>query len=211
MSNTISFDSVKHLCADTEAVETFVFGKDPSVMVSVHPMLTMDGMIRFVEYVVGNVIDLDDAEFIPEALDFSMRIGILTHYANFEEPDVLEDAYALAYAPGLMDEVLAHINEEQLDAAMDAVATRIDHMLEIMYSTEAKHVKMLVDKMNEVLDVGGKMLSGIDASELGKVLQGISTLENMDEASLVKAVLAETRDNTTGELVMEKAVTEDGR
>ena len=110
-----------------------------------------------------------------------------------------------------MDEVLAHINEEQLDAAMDAVATRIDHMLEIMYSTEAKHVKMLVDKMNEVLDVGGKMLSGIDASELGKVLQGISALENMDEASLVKAVLAETRNDTVGDLIMEKAVTEDGR
>ena len=211
MSNTISFESVKHLCADTEAVETFVFGKDTSVMVSVHPTLTMDGVIRFAKYVVGNVINLEDVEFVPEALDFSMRIGILTHYANFEEPDALEDAYALAYAPGLMVEVLAHINEEQLDAVMDAIATRIDHTLEIMYSTEAKQVKMLIDKMNEVMDVVGKMFSGIDASELGRVLQGISTLENMDESSLVKAVLAETRNNTTGELVMEKAVTEDGR
>ena len=205
MSNTISFESVKHLCADTVAVETFVFGKDPAVMVNVRPMLTMGEMIQFVEDVVGNVIDTDDVEFIPEAMDFSMRIGILTHYANFEVPEALEDAYALAYAPGLVDEVLAHINEEQLDAAMDAVATRIDHTLEIMYSTEAKQMKMMIDKMNEVLDVSGKMLSGIDPAELGKVLQGISALENMDEASLVKAVLAETRKDTADELIMEKA------
>ena len=84
------------------------------------PLLEFDEFIQAVRDIVGRCLD-DDGRLLPELLDFSTRIGIITYYGCVETPESLERMYEIAYTTDLYDAICKSVNEAQLNALRRAV------------------------------------------------------------------------------------------
>lgn len=96
--------------------DTFVYVK------SIIPFSEMIGMV---EYIVNSCLSKDGL-FMPEFLDFSLRVCVLNYYSLVELPESIEDKFYIVYQSDIYDTVIKHINKGQIESIKNSVNMCVD-------------------------------------------------------------------------------------
>lgn len=92
-----------------------------SKRIAVRPLLSLSEMMQVVNNVMDACIDRETGYFVPETLDFALRVNVVSMYACVELPEDISLQYTLLYATDLYDTIAANVNKGQLEAIKNAV------------------------------------------------------------------------------------------
>ena len=159
------------------------------VVIQIKKTIPLQEMLLFVQEVVEACVDSESGEYIPEAYDFAIRVGVLTHYANFSMPANLEKQYCLVYNTDAFSQVLAEINTRQFDDIVRAIDKKIEFMLNVISSSAVTKINDVISKFNDIAEASEKAFSGINADDMAKIIQGISKLGEIDQENVAKTIL----------------------
>ena len=166
------------------------FGVD----ITIRRTLPLYEMMCFVQDAV-DMCFTSDGTFIPEVLDFAVRIGLLTRYANFTLPNNLEKQYWLTYATDAVDVVGKHINTVQLHEMIQAINRKIEYMCD----TDIISIKSKLDDLNsEFAKMGGQfsdMFRGIDASDVRRMIDVIGE-NGVDQKQIASAYIQYMKEHS---------------
>ena len=87
----------------------------------VRSFLRVGEMGNLVRDILEAVCKKDDGRLYPEMLDYAMRAGIVSYYADVELPEKIDDQYRLLYTTDLYDKVIGVANQGQVAAVREAV------------------------------------------------------------------------------------------
>lgn len=190
--------------ATGENITTEILCGTDNVEIHIKRCLSLTEMLEFVQEVVSSCVDGETGEYTPEAYDFSIRVGVLTHYANFSMPTNLEKQYWLIYNTQAFNQVMEHIDDCQFNDIIRSIDRKIQFMLDVLSSSAVSKINEVVTKFGEIAQESENMFSEINPDEVKKVLQGIATLKNVDSESVARVVLEnqtkDDADNTLGEV-----------
>lgn len=82
-------------------------------------------MIGMVEYIVNSCIGKNGL-FMPEFLDFSLRVCVLNYYSLVELPEDIEEKFYVVYQSDIYDTVVKHINKGQIESIKNSINMCVD-------------------------------------------------------------------------------------
>lgn len=94
--------------------------------ITVRQMIPFKEVSQLINSVMSNCIIEDGGIFVPEAMDFAMRVNVILRYTNVELPSDIEEQYRIVYGSGLYEEIEAVINQSQIRAIKDTLAICIN-------------------------------------------------------------------------------------
>ena len=104
-------------------------------------------MMEFCKEIAENCFT-NDGSFIPEIMDFAIKSGVLTRYANFRLPENLEEQYRLIYNTDAYETVVRRINTDQLNEIVRAANMKIKYLCD-------SDVLAFRAKMEELIGLSG--------------------------------------------------------
>ena len=161
-----AFDKI-YATLKTKKEKVALAGALEGIEIEVTHTLDVDTMMEFVSMMVNACVDIEAAEYTPESYDFARYMGIMEYYCNIKLPDDYKKVYRVAIETDLIDQVLPHINTEQLSAIDSMVSARITYLRGILTSTAGTRTTELLNRVALVMENTEKMtekLSGIDFS-----------------------------------------------
>jgi len=159
------------------------------VTFQVKKTIGLSDMVLFVQEVVEACVDAETGDYIPEAFDFAIRVGVLTHYANFAMPASMEKQYTLVYDTKAFEQVMEYVNQCQFNDIIQAINKKIKYMLDVMSASAITKIHEVIDKFNEIAETGNAVFGNSSPEELSKFIGGVSKLKDMNEAEIAKAVI----------------------
>lgn len=156
--------------------------------VNIRRTLPLVEMLRFVKDLTEACF-LEDGTFVPEMMEFTVKSGILTYYANFRLPENLKKQYELIYGTDAVDMVRAHINLSQLNEIVEAANRKIEYLCDSDIRALRAKLDELVSAMKAVGEETSSMFEGVDPADVQKL---IGSLEGggVDERKIVDAYLS---------------------
>lgn len=126
---------VVHPSLDPEATKEIVndvSGRVSSVIwhgvdVSVKYMISPVDMSSIVNDTVSSCYSKGGDAFVPEMLDFSERMNVISLYTDFILPTDVYDRYYIVCGTDLYDLIVAHICEAQLESIKKAIRWCVSH------------------------------------------------------------------------------------
>jgi hypothetical protein len=197
----ISVDQFESALADDGIITEKLSGTE-DVMIQIKKCLPLDEMLAFVQEVVESCIDVETGEYTPEAYEFAIRVGVLTHYANFTMPDNVERQYFLIYNTHAFKQVLNRIDESQFNDIIHIIGKKINFMLDVISSTAVSKINEVISKLGDIAKASESMFNGLNSEEIAKAVRGISKFKDMSESDLAKTIL--NSQSTTGSETAEK-------
>lgn len=155
--------------------------------VTIKRNLSMPEMMQFVQDVV-DMCFTTDGTYIPEVMDFAIKSGILTYYANFTLPDNLEKQYWLTYATDAVDMVCKHINMIQLQEMVNGANRKLDHLCDTDVIATKEKLTELSSAFTKMGEQFSDMFGGVSAEDVQRVVGAIGE-NGMDEEKVVSAYL----------------------
>lgn len=165
-----------------------------NIKIQIKKTISLTEMIEFVKEVVESCIDIENAEFIPEAYDFAIREAVLTKYANFELNGSLDKRYYLLYNTGAFNQVMNHVNNEQFQTIIAAIDRKIRFMLDVMSSTAISKINEVINKFNEIAESGEGLFGSASAENISNIISAAEKLKGLDKDDVARAVLESKLD-----------------
>lgn len=159
------------------------------VEIKIRYSLPLNDVLQFIQNVVGSVIN--ETDYIPEILWFSIYTEVLTKYANFTLPKSIERQYDLIYNTTAVQQVMQHINKRQYDEIIEAIFEKINHAKSVMQNVLTSKMTELTNRISSFVEQSEAVfgnLTGDDVSSLAHNLATMGARGNIDEEALVRAV-----------------------
>ena len=185
----ISINALEKAAKEQEAAEVKEQWFD--IEVTIKRVLPLAEMIGFVQEIVDACF-LTDGSFHPEVMDFAIKSGIMTHYANFSLPANLEKQYWLIYNTGAADMVCQHIDTVQLQEIVNAANRKIAYLCD----SDAAAIKAKLDSIIKAFSAAGdkmaEIFSDVNAEDLQKLAAALGE-GGLSEEKVVSAYMEQTR------------------
>ncbi len=163
----------------------------------VKPVLSFEDLLTFAKIVADSCFS-DNGEFVPEVREFMIRRNILERYAGFTMPQNLEKQYELVtMASEVIDEIVAHVDQRQFRALLDAIGEKIDAKQMINESAVTKQVNELYGFMANMQSQLESMFAGVDSGDMARLVSAISE-GGLDQEQIVKAYFDYKKDEGEG-------------
>lgn len=160
--------------------------------VNIKRTLSVSEMLAFVDDVVSSCYN--DGEYLPEVKAYLIRRNVLTRYANFNLPDDLEHSYELVYATDAFEQVMANINDEQMDSILCAIDEKIDYLCNSNIAAVEKQAQDAVSALEDILGKAEEVFGNINPEDIIKIVGAVSE-GRIDEEKLVKAYMDNKYDS----------------
>ena len=178
-----AFDKVKSECyTPTKVVEWH------GIEVTIKPTLSLVNMIEFVSQVSKGCFDINNATFMPELKDFTIKTCILEKYTNFTLPINVEHQYELLYCTDVVDMVLQHINIQQFEEMIAAIDDKVMHMAQANIESIHSQMTELYSAFDGLQKNFEKLFAGINPDDLTGILKSLNN-EQFTEEGIVKAYM----------------------
>ena len=167
------------IAAGMNAVETMhvQLKSAPGIELDVKVRLSMKEAMAFIKDVVLSCINMDDMEYTPEALDFAMRVGVLHRYAGVDTPKSLDKAWDVVYGTGILDEICACIDLDQLKTLEDAANSRITYLRDMQVALAGDKMQKLFSRMEEMVGEGAEIIDRASEIDVQKLERMVSLLQ----------------------------------
>lgn len=184
----ISINKFESILTDNVVTIPLAGAEDVTVMIKKN--LSLEEMVQFVSDIVESCIDRENGEFIPESMDFVLKSGLLTKYANFTLPSSYDKQYMLVCGTNAVDQVWPHINQVQFMEIKNAAEKKINFYLNTMAGAVHKRIDELASQLESVVAMYEKAFEGFDADDMKDMVKNLGSIKDLDEESLVNAVLS---------------------
>lgn len=183
---------MKNNFANTQTIQWY------DIEVVVKRSLSVTEMLAFVNNVVESVFD-SDGNYTPEAMDFAVRLNILTRYANFTMPKDVLKQYEFVYGTDAVDAVTEFINMTQLKEITAAIKRKVDYACSINVSTVQRELMKLVTSFSELQANTEKIFDGVSNDDLNRLVSALAEHGELDEKKIVDAVLEKRSADDTAD------------
>ena len=154
------------------------------IEVSIKRTLPLAEVLMFTEDIV-NACFAPNGTFLPQVMDFAVKEGILTRYANFTMPSNTEKQYELVYATDAVEMVMEEIDNEQLEAIIDAADRKIDYLCDANIKEVRTKLDAILKTFEEMGTTVERMFDGMTPEDLHKMVASIGTDNKLDEGKIV--------------------------
>ena len=166
--------------------------------VTIKRFISAPEMLAFVENVVESGFN-KDGNFVPEALDFAIRVNVLTRYANFSLPrDVLKQ-YEFVYGTDAVEFVMGEINMNQLNEITGAIKRKVKYACDINVSAVQRELMKLADSFSELQTNTEKIFEGVSGEDMNRLVSALAEHGELDEKKIVDALLESKTDTLEAE------------
>lgn len=131
---------------------------------------------------------LDDGRFVPEIKEFLLRKAITEHFTNVRLPQNAEKQYELLMCTDFFDQIEEVYDEDQIDAMMEPIDEKIDHIRDLQLSTERAKLNELILQFTSIGENIEKLFGGVTNADL-KELVGAISKSGVDEEKLMAQYL----------------------
>jgi hypothetical protein len=131
-----------------------------------------------------------DGNFLPEVMDFAIKRGLLTRYANFSLPENIEKQYWLIYNTDACDFVAQFINAAQFNEIINSANRKLKHMCDSDVLAMRSKMTQFVEMVGKIQTETANLLGGISAEDAQAVLKSMAD-GKIDESKIVEAYLAQ--------------------
>jgi hypothetical protein len=163
------------------------------VEVTIRRTLPLAEMVGFTKDIY-DVCFSEDGGFFPEALDFAVRYGVLTRYANFTLPQSIEKQYEFVYGCDAFEFVTSHISTVQLQKILNAVDRKIERRCHNDDTYERTRLVELIDEVKNLVAAYesvqkqmSDMFEGVNADDLQNLVSAITEDGMLDADKVVEA------------------------
>lgn len=159
------------------------------ITIQIKKNLPLQEMLSFVQEVVEACVDVENGDYVPEAYDFAVRVGVLTHYANFAMPSNMEKQYWLVNVSPAFQQVLDKIDPVQFHEIIRTIDRKIKFMLDIITSSAVSKINEMINKFNDIADVSAEALTKMKPSEVMQLMKAVPSLGNVDQEKIANVIL----------------------
>lgn len=163
--------------------------------VSIRRTLPLAEVLMFTEDIVNNCFT-PNGTFIPQVMDFAIKEGILTRYANFTMPSNAEKQYELVYATDAVDMVMEEIDNEQLKAIIDAADRKIDYLCDANIKETREQLCKLFATFDKLAKIAGTTFDGMKPEDMQKFISAFNASDA--EKEYVASEYIQKRDAEQG-------------
>ena len=156
--------------------------------VTIRYTLPLLDMLAFTKDIVESAFT-SSGDFVPELVEFAIKDGILTRYANFTMPDNIEKQYWLIYNTSAVAFVAEFINKGQLQEIINAANRKIENLCENNAVMIRAKVDELIAAFEGVQKQTESMFGGLTQDDLQALLSAAQGGEGLSEEKVVEAYL----------------------
>lgn len=158
------------------------------IEVAIRRVLPLEEVLMFTEDIV-NTCFAADGTFIPQVMDFAIKDGILTRYANFTMPSDTKKQYELIYTTDVVEMVMEEIDQEQLESIIDAADRKIDYLCDTNIREVSAKLETILKTFEEMGVAVEQMFGGMTPEDMQKMIGAISEAGKLDEEKIVSAYM----------------------
>ena len=199
MSKKITIDQFKKMVSRPveDKVIEYTGANGKVFKITVHPLLSINTVMQFVEDAVGIVVNTDSETYIPELLHFAVNRAILTHYADFPMPDSVAEAYIMvSQSAELVEAIVECVDQAQYREITDAIYSTINFRKTDLHSIANQRLIEAAAKLNEI---GSRIESTIDIPAITEIAQRFGQLDPDTFAEALTKQLNSLADTGMGE------------
>ena len=167
----ITFNMIAAMIDQSEPVGTITYG---DVVIDVKNRLNMKQSMQFVQDIVDICFNDEEAEYIPEVFDLSVRICTMMHYAGFDAPKDVAKAYAVLYETDLFNRVIELIDGEQYDRLIDGALEKVHFKRDLLKATAAQKTIELINMMDGIVAKSAEAMKKMDTEKLTSAMNNLS-------------------------------------
>lgn len=90
-------------------------------IINVRQLLSVEEEFSLIRKILKYCCNENTDQFIPELIDLSMRLNIVSYYSDVELPVDIEEQHKLLYCSDLFDIIVSHTNKAQIDSIMRSI------------------------------------------------------------------------------------------
>lgn len=140
--------------------------------------IDMNTMLAIVNSTVNAIADTDDATYQPELTECVLRMMVLNAYAGCPIPENIKKAYRVLMQSDLYEQVVAHIDPEQLETIRTAVMDKVEYNRTLILNALGHKMYDVIGQFNSVLDALNNMAGQFDSEDFKQAISAINTMNN---------------------------------
>lgn len=180
----ISVSDLTQIAESNMITETVTWEKD--ITFEVRRCIGLKQMLELVDDTVTSCFG-ETGEYLPEAMDFALKSGIIRKYTNIPLSENLERRYAFLYYTDIISVVCAHISQIQLNEIVTSVHKKIEHQCDANVRELRIRMERLIAAFEDVMEKSGELMESITPEGIGSLVTALQG--GVDEEKLVEAYL----------------------
>ena len=199
--NTITFDKISEIKADYFPDESVVDYHGEELIVK--RVIPFNLFCLIVRHVTDLCFNPETMEYMPEKLEFAIRLCVADAYTNISFPGDTEEQYGILYGTDLWDVLMDYISTSQYADMCNAIHSAIsvrNNANRAMFEREIQMITSQVEQLGQ--DLAG-IFNGVSANDVKNLVSAIGN-GGVDEEKIVQAVVAEQnklRGDASGEVI----------
>ena len=158
------------------------------INVTINHTISLAQMLEFSIEIV-EVCFTESGDFMPEVLDFIVKAGVLTRYANFTLPENAEKQYWLVYNTDAVKVVTEHINREQLNEIISAANMKISYLCNSDVVAIRAKITELFEGLATLQEQTGDAFGGLSNDDVQRLIAASQVAETLSEEKIVEAYI----------------------
>lgn len=182
--STMKKVSYKNIASKLPALETTTITLEGEMFggltVTVKNRLTITEMSALIADIVSTLIDAETGDYNPEYADLVEMMLQLKHYAGISIGKTdLSYAYRVLTETDLYQQVISHVDQEQLFDVGEAVANRVEFTKKLILSTAGHKAVELLTRMETLMTTMESMSVDVGGDKMQLLLDAVKELTSV--------------------------------
>lgn len=182
--STMKKVSYKNIASKLPALETTTITLEGEMFggltVTVKNRLTITEMSALIADIVSTLIDAETGDYNPEYADLVEMMLQLKHYAGISIGKTdLSYAYRVLTETDLYQQVISHVDQEQLFDVGEAVANRVEFTKKLILSTAGHKAVELLTRMEALMATMESMSVDVGGDKMQLLLDAVKELTSV--------------------------------
>lgn len=182
--STMKKVSYKNIASKLPALETTTITLEGEMFggltVTVKNRLTITEMSALIADIVSTLIDAETGDYNPEYADLVEMMLQLKHYAGISIGKTdLPYAYRVLTETDLYQQVISHVDQEQLFDIGEAVANRVEFTKKLILSTAGHKAVELLTRMETLMTTMESMSVDVGGDKMQLLLDAVKELTSV--------------------------------
>lgn len=157
------------------------------LMLHIRHQITLEYMMRYVEYVVASCFDGQTGEYRPEIKDFAIRSGAIKFFTNIDLPEDVSRQYKLMYGTDIINVVMSYVDAGQMNSMLIAIDKKLEYAANANVEKITKQFEQITNAFEELSKNMENMFGNVSMEDVNKIASAIAG-GAFDENKLVQAV-----------------------
>lgn len=165
------------------------------VEITVKRTLSLTEMIEFVANVVESCFD-DSGNFMPEIMDFAVKVNIATIYANIKLPKDIKKQYELLYISNITDSIVKQVNTQQLTEILNSISAKVKYKTDSRVNAAHAEIKKIAEGFSDTKSRLDNLMSFFSDMDVKDIVQKFANMDEKEFAREYASVLRNTPESS---------------